>query len=226
MLFLRLTLCIGLLVVAASDAMAWRNNRNQQWEAMFDIHYQNAETIDGKDGGSVEFQNDLGWGFGFGYNLNKHFNIGLNFNFTNMDYKARVFVDDEATAAVERVEKRFRHKASHYAFHIDATYHLLVGSVTPLLQIGIGSAEIDSNISNGPGYSSCWYDPLYGYICNNYYSSYSASGLSLRAGAGMRWDFGNGAFLKAVYSHQYLDLNIDSGDPEFDSFALQIGSKY
>jgi hypothetical protein len=95
-----------------------------------------------------------------------------------------------------------------------------------LLQVGIGSAEIDSNVRSGPGYSACWWDPWYGYICDSYYDSYSASGMSLRAGAGIRADFGNGAFFKAVYTRQFIDLDLASGDPEFDQLALQLGSKF
>jgi hypothetical protein len=188
--------------------------RADTWEFVLPITYQNSATIAGDGGSSMDVNSDLGMGLGFAYNLNNHFQLGGLMTWSTRSYDATVVGSDGS-----------RNRVTGYldtsTISFNGTVYFLDSNFTPYVSAGIGSTFVDSNVPSGPPVSPgvCYWVPEWGYVCDNYVPTYTATAVSYLAGAGVRWD------LTRVFSLQgsYNKLWIDTKDKlDFDGLRLDL----
>lgn len=203
-----------LLVTAfAAPALA---DRAGAWEATVQLVGNANESSQGRNGSSLEVDNDVGLAFGAAYNFNEHLAAGLELTFLNPDYTATIQTDNNGSRTYDTELDVFNGQLS-------ATWNFLPGAFTPYAQAGIGWTYIDSNIIDGLPVTGCWWDPWWGYVCTNYYSTYDDTRFSYGAGLGLRYEFSRTMFASGGYSHVEIDGGGDGVEPELDLWRLQLG---
>ena len=140
--------------------------------------------------------------------------LGFDMLYAKPRYRATFNTEDEGLVSV-------RHEMSVYSGQFNGTWNLMEGSFTPYLQLGAGWTYVDSNVSDGPPVTGCWWDPWWGYICISDWRTYETSEFSYNLGLGVRWDINNAVFTRAAYSREYLSL--DNGTLNFDMLTLEMG---
>jgi hypothetical protein len=97
-------------------------------------------------------------------------------------------------------------------------FNVLENTVTPFVRGSLGFTWVDTNIPAGPGF--CWWDPWWGYICDQ--PTVEDTSFSYGAAAGVRADINERFFIEGSYQILWLDL--DRGDtPSLDGWRLNIG---
>ena len=119
---------------------------------------------------------------------------------------------------MHRIEPHQRADAGHDMQIVDRRQHDIV-------DFGIGWTNIDSNVTDGPPVTGCWWDPWWGYICAPFYSTYNDTNFSWNVGAGLRFDFSRTMFVRGGYEMTTIDGN-SSADPTFDAFRIELGWKF
>jgi opacity protein-like surface antigen len=147
--------------------------------------------------------------------LDSHWALGFDAAFLRPGYTAVFNTEDNGLQKV-------KHKMSVFSGQFNGTWNMIDGPLTPYLQAGLGWTYVDSNVTDGPPTTGCWWDPWWGYVCRNFYSTYDDTRFSYGAGAGLRWEFRSGMFLKGSYNLVRIDDNT-SADPSFDTAKLELG---
>jgi len=210
------------LVLAALPVVAVAQNdtyrRPGTWEWSVTGVFQESKTAGGDGGSSLSMDSALGLGFGFSYYLNKKLSVGGDFEFLRPDYDA-VLVDDTGV----QDDLAISHTMSQFNGRFKATYNLLDSRFTPFVEAGLGWSYFDSNVSDGDPIIGCWWHPFWGYICDGFYNTYSETLFSYGAGAGLRYEFVGGSFIKASYNVWELDGLGSNVDPALGAGRLEFG---
>ncbi len=74
--------------------------------------------------------------------------------------------------------------------------------------------------------TGCYWHPWWGYICSGYYRTFKGTDFSYGGGAGLRYDFPGGSFVRGSYSVYKLDIGGDAADPELQSLKLEYGWRF
>lgn len=94
--------------------------------------------------------------------------------------------------------------------------------LAPFIQAGLGWTYIDSNVTDGPPSTGCWWDFWWGYVCSNFYSTYSSTDFAYGVGAGVRYDMVGNMFVKGSYTYTWVDSGAKV-DQTFGQFRLELG---
>lgn len=210
-------LLAGLL--AAGAASAQRMDRDKRWDFTLQMHNIEGKTHNFDGGSSARTDNTLGFGFGFAYNLSNHLNLGMDFSWASIDYNATVV--PQAGSGQTAFTTRGSTDQSSYMFN--ATWHFLSGPFTPYVAGGIGGTYVDTNIQTGPAVPVCWYYPWYGYYCGTAVPTASNNYFSYSGGAGVRWDFSPGVFMRAGGTRMWVDASGYSGNSGTTTWRLDLG---
>jgi opacity protein-like surface antigen len=194
------------------------SDRSRSWEATIQVLGTGSESRNGENGSEVDFDSATGWGFGVAYNFNEHLAVGFDGAFVKPKYTATFNTDEDGLVSL-------RHKASVFNGQLNGTWNIMKGPFTPYLQLGIGWTHIDSNVADGPPVTGCWWDPWWGYVCSNFYSTYKDTRFSWGAGAGLRYDFQNRMFVKGSINRVEIDGGNNEVDIKFDVWRLELGWK-
>lgn len=192
------------------------SERGNNWEATLQLIGTGSDSSNGENGSSIDYDSATGWGFGVAYNFNEHLSLGFDGTFVKPKYTAVIVPEDDDPFSI-------RHKASVFNGALNGTYNILKGNFTPYVQLGLGWTSVDSNVADGPPTTGCWWDPWWGYVCSNFYSTYNDTSFSWNAGLGLRYEFQNRMFVKGSVNRTYLDSNQDSADPKFDMWKIELG---
>lgn len=220
----RMIVLLAGLCLAASFAQADKvyypsaYKRGGNWETTLQLRWQGSEGLQGPFNTDVEIDNGWGLGFGIAYNFDAHWALGVEFSSVNADYKA-TYLEDAPGATPQTLS----HEMDHFSFQANAVYHFLEGNFTPFVQGSIGWSEVDSNVISGYGYTTCWWDPWWGYVCGSSYDTYDEDGMTWGVGAGLRWDYLSNAFARLSVNQQWLDI---ADDPSFVVTKLEFGWKF
>ena len=210
---------IGLIALLAGNAVsAASSDRSRSWEATIQVLGTGSESRNGENGSGVDFDSATGWGFGVAYNFNEHLAVGFDGAFVKPKYTATFNTDEDGLVSL-------RHKASVFNGQLNGTWNIMKGPFTPFLQLGMGWTHIDSNVADGPPVTGCWWDPWWGYVCSNFYSTYKDTRFSWGAGAGLRYEFQNRMFVKGSINRVEIDGGNNAVDPKFDLWKLELGWK-
>jgi opacity protein-like surface antigen len=196
-----------------------QGNRANSWEWSFAVLYQESKSMGSTAGSSLNVDDDYGIGFNFGYNFTNHLTLGVDLDWLSPDYKA-VLVDDSVSPARTTT---IDHEFSQFNGRIKGTYSFLDGPFMPFVEAGIGWSYFDSNVLDGPPITGCYWHPWWGYICSNFYSTFSSTTFTYGAGLGFRYHFRGGSFLKASYNVWELDDLGNVSDSTISGARLEFG---
>ncbi|WP_181898452.1 outer membrane beta-barrel protein [Alteromonas aestuariivivens] len=193
-------------------------HRAGSWEAGFSLSYVDSFSIDGRNSSHIEIEDDVGFGGTFGYHVNDHLLVSVDFTHNEQSYQAQVIPDDNTQ------EPYFiQHALSNDSFAVSTTYHFYPTVFTPFVTAGIGWNTLDSNIRRDDyGGTVCWWDPWWGYVCDDYYSTYSDTAFSYGFGAGLRWNIAHNFVLKASLNQRWLDVDSVGDTPGVMSGKLEF----
>jgi opacity protein-like surface antigen len=216
---LMLTLLAGSMISASASAQMTRvGKRANSWEASVGLYGTASDSSDGENGSSLDIDTGYGIAFGFAYNYSQNLALRFDGSWARPDYTAVFNTDDDGLVEVD-------HTLNLFTGHVSGVWNILDGPLTPYVQAGLGWTYVDSNIADGPPTTGCWWDPWWGYICSNFYSTYSDSNFSWNVGAGLRFDLNRNTFVRGGYERVTIDGN-SSADPTFDAFRLELGWKF
>jgi hypothetical protein len=196
-----------------------QGDRSRSWEWSFAALYQDSKNMGSEGGSTLAVDGTLGFGLNFGYNLSNKFTLGFDLDYIKPDYRA-VLVDDMVVPAASTT---INHKFTQWNMRFKGSFNMLDGPFVPFLEAGLGWTYIDSNVADGPPITGCWWHPWWGYICNNYYSTFTETTFTYGAGLGFRYHFRGGTFLKASYNVWELDGVGNISDPTISGYRLEFG---
>ncbi len=206
------SLCATLGLSMASLA---ESRREGHWETSVQVIFTDSEKVSGDNQSAIDIDNDVGVGFGVAYHLTNNFALGFDFSYLEPDYKAVFNTDQRGLVSVD-------HEMEVNTGQFSGIWHVLDGAFTPFLRAGLGWTYIDSNVSDGPPVTGCWWDPWYGYICQNFYDTYDDTSFSYSFGAGIRFDLGGGLLLKGSINHIEIDAD-NSFNPGISNARFEMG---
>ena len=108
------------------------------------------------------------------------------------------------------------------SLQLNAVYYFMAGDFTPFVQGGFGSTYVDSNIPNGSGSSSCYWDPYWGYVCGTYQPTKTSTNISYSAGLGARYDINRQFAMQASYNKFYIDAPQAGSKPSADMWRMEF----
>jgi outer membrane protein W len=197
-----------MLYVPAAEAKDRGNNGNGSMEFSIPINYTETTTVNGSNGSSAKVDAALNTGFGIAYNINDNFQINGTFSWGNRNYSIT-----STTAGANGT-------LSTSSLQMNAVWYFMPGDFTPFVSAGFGSTFIDTNIPNGSGSSTCYWDPYYGYVCGTYQPTKSSTNISYSAGLGARYDFSRQFALQGSWNKFYIDAS--NSKPEADMIRVDF----
>jgi len=75
----------------------------------------------------------------------------------------------------------------------------------------------------GSHFSGCWYDPWWGYVCDYYVPTKTATNFNYGAIPGLRFDVSDKVFLKASAGKRWVDFSNATSIPDFTIYRFDIG---
>ncbi len=214
-----------IILVAAlalsSTAVAQQSTRNQMWDFGLLVGNLSGDTIEGADDSSLETSSAAIYGFNFAYNFNSHFALGGELSWAKPDYDATIIPDDGIGDP-----EVIRHTANLFSYGFKGTFNLLKGPLTPYAELGIGWTEMDSNVSDQPPITGCWWDPWWGYVCDTFWSTYSKTRETYSGALGVRWDLDNGVSLKGSYGVMQVDTSKATSDAKLDYYRVDLAWRF
>ena len=207
---------VGIMALFLSAVSLADTDRGRNWEGTLQLIGTGSESSGGDNGSSLDFDSSTGFAFGFAYNFNPNLSVGFDASLVKPNYSAELNTEDDGVISL-------RHKANIFNGQLNGTWNMINGPFTPYLQLGIGWTHMDSNVTDGPPTTGCWWDPWWGYVCSNFYSTYKDTRFSWGAGAGLRYEFMNGMFVKGSVNRIEIDSKKSAADPKLDMWKLELG---
>lgn len=212
---------LAILLVAVPCLSFADSNRGQNWEVSVSGVFQDSKSLGSEGGSNLDIDSDTGWGINIAYNLSSKLSVGADFEFLKPRYSALVIPEDPNEDDIV-----INHKISQFNGRLKATFNMIDGPFTPFLEGGLGWSYFDSNVADGPPTTGCWWHPWWGYICENFYSTFSDTQFSYGLGAGLRYEFVGGMFVKASYNAWKMDNMGAAEDKNFEAARLEIGGTF
>jgi len=179
-----------------------------------------SDTAEGLSGSKLDLSSRTGFQIGFDYFVSDKLSVGFDATWVRPKFEA-LLVPEDGSAPIT-----INNRSDIFTGQLNGTYNFLQGSFTPYVEGGLGWTYFDSNVSDGSPVVGCWWDPLWGYICSDFYTSYSATNFSYGVGAGLRWDVNRDIAVKAGY--RWLEVEADSlrNKPRLESLLLEVVYKF
>lgn len=191
---------VATLTLATSVASA-QSPRAGEIEYTIGAAYNFSDSFQGIGGSTLNLSSRTGIRVGIEYFTSSKLSLGFDATWVRPSYSAAL-VPEDGSPDVE-----ISHRASIFTGHLTGTYYLLENAFTPFVEAGLGWTYFDSNVSDGAPIVGCWWDPWWGYICSDFYSTYSATNFSYGAGVGLRWNFARDRAVNAGY--RWLEVEAD-----------------
>jgi opacity protein-like surface antigen len=195
--------------------------RAYSWEFSLSGIFQESKGIGSENSSSLQVDSVTGFGLNMAYNFSNKLALGVDLEYLQPKYEA-VLVDENGLDD----DIFINHKMSQFNGRIKGTYNFIDGPFTPFVEAGLGWSNFDSNVADGPPLVGCWWHPIWGYICDGYYRTFSDTLFSYGAGAGLRYEFVGGSFVKASYNLWELDGLGKASDSTFGAGRLEFGWKF
>jgi len=184
------------------------------WQTRLGVNYQFSNDADFDGGTTADFKSSTGFLVGLGFDLSDHFEVGANFTYDDRDYDARLAGDEQG--------EFFPVKGSLESMGVmfNVNYYFMTGRFTPFITTGVGWNFVDTNIPTEPPQVGCWWNPWYGYICQDFQDTKNVDGFAYQVGAGLRYRLNETFSLTGTYQMSWLDFPKADGTPSFDGLQL------
>jgi opacity protein-like surface antigen len=209
------------LVFAAATGFAHaQSQRAGQVEFTVGPAYSFSDSFQGRGGSSLDLSSRTGIRLGMEYFSSSKLSLGFDATWAKPSYDAELIPDDGSPAI------SISHRSNIFSGHFTGTYYFREGPVTPFVEAGLGWTYFDSNVSDGSPIVGCWWDPWWGYICADFYDTYSATNFSYGAGVGLRWNFATDMAINAGY--RWLEVEADglNEKPTLESAVIEFVYRY
>jgi len=214
-----LSSCVFLLLSAEAYSQVARD-RAGSWEIGFNVIDMSSESLSGNSGSSLDVDDDIGWGFTGGYNFTNRLAFMVDVNWMTPDYEAVRVRED--TGEVDRL----RAELDVLTIHAKGVFYFLEGDLTPFIEAGVGWTEVDSNIIDGPPTTGCWWDPWWGYICTEFFDTYTETRTSFSAAFGLRWELSPDTVLKGSVGLLEIDTSRATEDASLDTIRIDFAWRF
>jgi opacity protein-like surface antigen len=212
-------LAVALLVLPAIASA--QMDRTGTWEWSIAAIYQDSTDSGAAGDSSLDVDGELGLGFNFTYNFSNKLSLGADFEWVRPDFTATLISDEDPPQSTT-----INHTLTQFNGRFKGTWNMIDGPLTPYLELGLGWSYFDSNVADGPPITGCWWHPWWGYICSNYYSTFSSTEFTYGGALGLRYDMRGGMFWKLSVNHYMLDVGGAGADPELNAARLEIGWRF
>mgnify|MGYP001820383796 FL=1 len=209
-------LAVALLVLPALASA--QMDRTGKWEWSIAAIYQDSADSGAEGDSGLDVDGELGLGFNFTYNFSNKLSLGADFEWVRPDFTATLISDEDPPQSTT-----INHTLTQFNGRFKGTWNMIEGPLTPYLELGLGWSYFDSNVADGPPITGCWWHPWWGYICSNYYSTFSGTEFTYGGALGLRYDMRGGMFWKLSVNHYILDIGGAGADPELNAARLEIG---
>jgi opacity protein-like surface antigen len=214
-------LAVAILLIAIPCVSSAQGDRAGKWEASVSGVFQESKSIGSEGSSTLDIRSNEGYGINFAYNLSNKLALGLDLEFLKPGYTA-VLVDE--TGLEDDIV--INHKISQFNGRLKGTFNFIDGPFTPFVEAGLGWSYFDSNVADGPPIVGCWWHPWWGYICDGFYDTFNDTLFSYGAGAGLRYEFIGGMFIKASYNYWEMDGLGNANDSAFEAGRIEIGGLF
>ena len=99
---------------------------------------------------------------------------------------------------------------------------LLADCVAPGARSSTPLSSHTVNIPTEPPQVGCWWNPWYGYICQDFQDTKNVDGFAYQVGAGLRYRLNETFSLTGTYQMSWLDFPKADGTPSFDGLQLIV----
>ena len=212
---MRLAIFIALLALCTTSVAAPGAPEKGQLEWTAGLNWNFETSADSLNGSTIDFNDRVGFGFGVDYFVTDKLAVGFDMSWARPDYTATLIPDDGSE------EVQIRHTANIWTGQLNGTFVFTDKAVSPFVEAGLGWTNFDSNVASEPPITGCWWDPWWGYICSNFYSTYSASNFSYGAGLGLRWNLNFDMSVKLTYRWLEVDSGNQADKPVQESAMLE-----
>ena len=208
-----------LLCCLSLSAMA-QGERAGTWDVGVTVSNMGSQNFEGQQGSGLSIDSEFGFGFWGNYNFTNRLGLGFDFNWVSPKY------DYTYVPEISLMPQTIRHRMDIFSFQGKGVFHFVEGPITPYVEVGLGWTRVDSNVADSPPTTGCWWDPWWGYVCNNFYSTYGDTLTSYSGALGLRWDINPYYGLRAAYS--VLELNTSSGleNAQLDMWKLEFAWRF
>jgi len=214
---MRLTgLAIALLLLSSFASAQAVRDRAGTWEFGLQVVDTSSETLSGEEGSGLSVGSDTGWGISGGYNFTNRLAILGDWTWRKPSYDATFLVED--TGELETIS----HSLNMNTLNFKGVFYFTEGALAPFVEAGLGWTHLDSNVVDGPPTTGCWWDPWWGYICRDFFSTYSDTRTSYSAAAGLRWDLRNGMTMRGSYGLLEVDTSSSTEDASMETIKLDL----
>lgn len=196
-----ITIALVAISFGPGAALGQSGPRTGQVEFTAGPVYSFSDSYEGREGSALDVSSRTGFQLGIDYFVADQLSVGFDGTWVRPRYDA-LLVPEDGSPSVS-----ISNRATVFTGHFNATYLLFQGPITPYVEGGLGWTYIDSNVSDGAPVTGCWWDPWWGYICSDFYSSYSSTSLSYGAAVGLRWSISRDITVKAGY--RWLEVEAD-----------------
>lgn len=214
-------LVLAIVLIAIPCMSSAQGSRSDKWEASVSGVFQESKSIGSEGGSSLDVRSNTGFGINFAYNFSSKLALGLDMEFLKPGYSA-VLVDENGLED----DVVINHRISQFNGRIKGTFNFIDGPFTPFVEAGLGWSYFDSNVVDGTPIVGCWWHPWWGYICDGFYNTFTETQFSYGVGAGLRYEFIGGMFIKASYNHWELDGMGNANDSGFEAGRIEIGGLF
>jgi len=214
------TVLASALLLALSGPALAQDNGDRDETAEFGVQFANwsGGTVTGLYGASLDFSNDTAIGITGGYNLNERMYFGGEWTWADPTYSAQR-VDDGTL-----VPRGINAEADISSFLLKFQFNFIDAAITPYVELGGGWIRVDSNVVSDVD-TGCWWDPWWGYVCANWYDTYSDTRTGYTYAAGIRWDLDT-LVMRASYGIIEMDTNYAVDNIDIDALRFQFDWKF
>lgn len=215
-----MALLLALALLPASAFAQW--NTQPRWDFSVGAIYQESESASGENGSFLNMNSDWGLGISFNYAWTSRFSLGADIDWLSPDYQTLLVSDENPEDSLF-----IDHSASQFNTRIKGTFNLTDGPLVPYVQLGIGWTWLDSNVADGPPQTGCWWHPWWGYICSNFYQTYSSTEFTYGGALGLKYNLpGNASFVNLSYDYWPIDTSGSRADPSLSNWRLTYGWRF
>ena len=220
---MRLIFCLLLLAVSGTSLAQSQWNETKRRAGAFEFTVGGEQlfstSADGRNGSAFDIEDAFGFRGGFDWYFSDRVSLGFDMTIASPDYDAVLVTEDGRTIEGSA-------ESDVFTGQLNLAYYFMEGALTPFAEASIGWTYFDTNIVDGAPNVGCWWDPWWGYVCSDFYSTYDETSFSYGLAAGLSWDFGYNMFVKGSYRWLQADVSEARSDPDLNSLAVEIGWRF